>query len=153
MQCRYTASIAAMRSPFRRQSDEGAVVPEREFGGFPVVDRLGAAFDTIRESGLGVGIYRVGSHDEIDHLDGDAVVLVAAYDACELESAASTIARHPTVVLGVGLGEHHASRALTLGALGFLHDGLGPAAVKERFSDALARHHYRRLRTARPLSA
>ena len=136
---------------FSKQSDppDAQPAPAPESSGFAVVDRLGAAFDAMRASDLGVGIYRVATDDEVAHLAGDAVVLLAAYDARELEAAAPTIARHPTVVLGMGLSEHYGSRALSLGALGFMHDGLSASAVKERFSDALARHRYRQLRTNR----
>ena len=142
-----------MRLSFRGHPPAQAQAPGAEFTGFPVVDRVGAAFDAIRDSGLGVGMYRVGSHDEIAHLGANEVVLVAAYDALELESAARTIASHPTVILGIGLSEHYGSRALSLGALGFVHDGLTPSAVKERFSDALARHRYRLRRTTTLASA
>lgn len=146
--------MAAMRFWSRqRSSAEPDAAPAPEAGGFAVVDPLGTAFDAMRASGLGVGMYRVATQEEIAHLGGDSVVLVAAYDARELEAAAPTIARHPTVVLGMGLSEHYGSRALSLGALGFMHDGLSASAVKERFSDALARHRYRRLRTGALASA
>lgn len=142
--------MLAMRFLARRHSPGNTQeTSEPEFAGFAVVDRVGAAFDAVRATGLGVGMYRVSSQDEIAHLGNDAVVLVAAYDARELEDAAGTIARHPTVILGMGLSEHYSSRALSLGALGFMHDGLSASAVKERFSDALARHRYRQLRTNR----
>ena len=132
-----------------RQPGAAQVAPPPESIGLPVVDRVGAAFDAMRASGLDVGMYRVASPEEIAGLGADALVLVAAYDARELEAAAGTIADHPTVILGMGLSEHYGSRALSLGALGFMHDGLSASAVKERFSDALARHRYRRLRTNR----
>ena len=140
-----------MRVPFRpRQADPATTATsESEFAGFPVVDHLGAAFDAIRSSGLGVGMYRVASQEQIADLGRDAVVLVAAYDATELESAAAVMSHHPTVVVGMGLSEHYSSRALSLGALAFMHDGLSASAVKERFADALARHRYRLLRTTK----
>lgn len=133
----------------RRGSDDAQPATEPASSGFAVVDPVGTAFDAMRASGLDVGMYRVASHEEIAHLGGDAVVVLAAYDERQLEAAAPTIAQHPTVILGVGLSEHYSSRALSLGALGFMHDGLSTSAVKERFSDALARHRYRQLRTNR----
>lgn len=141
-----------MKLPFGRNANEPLEPRDTEHSGYPVVDRVGTAFDAMRGSDLGVGMYRVGSGDEVRQLDRDAVVLLATYDAHELEAAAAAIASRPTVVVGIGLSEHHGSRALSLGALGFVHDGLPASAVKERFSDALARHRFRQLRATRALA-
>jgi AmiR/NasT family two-component response regulator len=134
----------------RRPQRHSEVTPSSETdpaaAGVPVLDRAGAAFETIRASDLEIGVYRVSSSEEIAELGQDAVVLLAAYDANDLERAATLIAEHSTVVVGMGLGERCGSRALNLGALGYLHDGLGAARMRERFSEAITRHHYRQLR-------
>lgn len=138
----------------RRRSSEstvGSAGSTDASAGLPIFDPAGTAFEAMRGSGVNVGMYRVQSVQEIDAVGPDVLVLFAAYDAAQLERGGGFMARHSTVVVGVGLGEHAGSRALSLGALGYLHDGLSAAGIRERFSDAVARHSYRRIRAMRPL--
>lgn len=120
--------------------------------GTPVVDRAGRAFAAARDSGLGVGLFRVDSIDALPRLAADTVVLYAAHDQAELEQGYALMRRQPTVVLGVGLGAQAGSRALNLGAIGYLHDGLDRAQLAGAFGDALARLRYRSQRAPASLS-
>jgi len=98
----------------------------------PVVDRAGHAFEIVRESELGMALWRVAALEDVPGLAADTVVLYAAYDWADLERGSALMRRQPTVVLGMGLGAHAGSR-----------DQLGAA-----FADALARQRYRHIRTS-----
>jgi len=105
----------------------------------PVIDRAGQAFEIVRESELGMALWRVAAIEDVPGLGTDTVVLYAAYDWADLDRAAALMRRQPTVVLGMGLGAHAGSRALNLGAIGYLHDGLARDQLGAAFADALAR--------------
>lgn len=143
---------AAMRAIWRHaNADAGSTDARPDASGVAVIDATGAAFDTIRITGLDIGLFRVLAEQEVPSGD-PSVVIYATYDEHELEAAASFLRRHPTVVLGMGLGEHFGSRALALGALGYVHDGLAPSNLRDRFTQATLRHRYRTTR-GMPLSA
>jgi len=114
----------------------------------PVVDRAGQAFEIVRESELGMALWRVAALEDVPGLAADTVVLYAAYDWADLERGSALMRRQPTVVLGMGLGAHAGSRALNLGAIGYLHDGLARDQLGAAFADALARQRYRHIRTS-----
>ena len=116
--------------------------------GMPVVDVAGRAFETARESGLGVGLWRVGTVEELPRLAAETVVLYAAHDQDELERGHALMRRQPTVVMGIGLGAAAGSRALNLGAIGYIHDGLDRAQLAGAFEDAITRQRYRSIRDA-----
>ncbi len=115
--------------------------------GMPVVDRIGRAFESARASGLGIGLWRVAKVDDLRGLTADTAVLYAAYDWEELERGSALMRHQPTVVLGIGLGARAGSRALNLGAIGYLHDGLDRGQLCGALADALARQSYRRIRS------
>jgi len=121
--------------------------------GMPVVDPAGRAFETARTSDLGVALWRVETVDDLPGLAADTVVLYAAHDSAELERGYALMRRQPTVVLGMGLGAHSGSRALMLGAIGYVHDGLNRAQFTDAFADALTRQRYRAMRTNGLLAA
>jgi hypothetical protein len=56
--------------------------------------------------------------------------------------------RFKTIVLAMGLGPRHGSRALTLGAVGYLDASIGKSAIQGLFGDAVARVSIQRLREA-----
>lgn len=114
--------------------------------GTPLLDPLGDAFELLRSSGAGDGIWRAELF-ELESVADDAVVLTAVYDAGDLEHAAHVVQRRPTVVVGVGIGEWLGARALSLGALGYIHDGLDAGSVRARLVDAVARHRQRETRS------
>ena len=116
--------------------------------GLPVVDRAGQAFATARDSGLGVGLWRVPTVEDLPRLAADTVVLYAAHDQDELERGHALMRRQPTVVMGIGLGAFAGSRALNLGAIGYVHDGLDRAQLAGAFEDAITRQRYRSLRNS-----
>lgn len=121
--------------------------------GMPVVDRAGQAFETARTSDLGMALWRVETVDDLPRLAADTVVLYAAHDSAELEHGYALMRRQPTIVIGMGLGAHSGSRALMLGAIGYVHDGLNLAQFTDAFADALTRQRYRSMRTNGLLAA
>lgn len=128
----------------RKASSDTADAAAGDAAGMPVVDRAGRAFETVRASELGIGLWRVATVEDLRGLAADTVVIYAAYDWEELERGSALIRRQPTVVLGIGLGAHAGSRALNLGAIGYLHDGLDRGQLCGALADALARQGYRR---------
>lgn len=120
--------------------------------GTPLLDPMGEAFTLLRSSGAEVGIWRAELF-EVSSLDDDHPLLVAVYDAHDLEHVVHVLTRHPTIVIGIGIGEWLGSRALSLGALGYVHDGLDAGAVRGRLADAFARHRHRRARAQSVLAS
>jgi len=117
-----------------------------ETAGVPVVDRVGEAFEAARESGIGAALWRVDTIEDLPRLATDTVVLYAAHDRNELERGWALMRRQPTVVMGIGLGAEAGSRALNLGAVGYIHDGLDHDQLSRGFADAIARQRYRSIR-------
>jgi len=139
---------APATTPDERPEPETADAPD----GMPVVDRAGTAFETARHSALGVGLFRVDSVEDLPRLAADTVVLYAAHDQAELERGYALMRRQPTVVMGIGLGAESGSRALNLGAIGYIHDGLDRSQLSGAFGDALTRLRYRTVRATGSLA-
>jgi len=139
---RKAASDAASAAPDAAAGDAAG-----DAAGMPVVDRAGRAFETVRQSELGIALWRVAAIEDLRGLAADTVVLYAAYDWDELERGWALIRRQPTVVMGIGLGANAGSRALNLGAIGYLHDGLDRGQLCGAFADSLARQRSRFIRT------
>ena len=137
-------TVSTDAAPDAQGGAGGAASPA---AGMPVIDRAGQAFEIVRESELGMALWRVAAIEDVPGLGTDTVVLYAAYDWADLDRAAALMRRQPTVVLGMGLGAHAGSRALNLGAIGYLHDGLARDQLGAAFADALARQRYRHIRT------
>lgn len=144
---------------FGRQTETPSVTPPQTAtvggaaDGMPVVDRAGRAFESARENSLATALWRVDSVEDLPTLAADTVVLYAAHDQDELERGRALMRRQPTVVMGIGLGAWAGSRALNLGAIGYIHDGLDPAQLSGAFGDAITRQSYRSIRAANRFAA
>jgi hypothetical protein len=103
-----------------------------------VIDRDGRGFDFLRSLGLELGLWRVRSGDELAETPG-AVAVLAAYTPAELAAGNALMRGRPTIALGIGLGPREASRALLLGAIGYVHDGLDPGICQRQIADSFAR--------------
>ncbi len=138
--------VSALGRLFRRHAGPIDATASGEVIGVPMVDTVGQAFNIVRASGADLAVWRVEGTGQLTGLRGDKLVLIAAYDAAELERLTPVIREHPSVVVGVGLGEWAGSRALMLGALAYAHTELDPSALRGQIADALARHESRRTR-------
>ena len=103
-----------------------------------VLDREGRGFAFLRSLNLELGLWRVRSEDELGETTG-AVAVLAAYTPAELAAGTAMMRGRPTIALGIGLGPREASRALLLGAIGYVHDELDPGTCRQRIDDSFAR--------------
>lgn len=87
----------------------------------------------------GIGMWRVSSLDQLGRLDASTPLLVAAYSADDLESAARLFQAQPTIVIGVGLGPRLGPRALTLGVLAYCEAETDPAALRQSILEGIGR--------------
>lgn len=108
-----------------------------------VVDHGGIAFDLIRHLGLALGVWRVSSADELGTVPAGTMVMLAVYSGGELDRGHALYRGVPTVVFGVGTGPREGSRALQLGAVGYVHDDLSLTAIRDGIFDSLLRAHRR----------
>ena len=127
---------------------KSAVVPIADDGDIPVIDVEGQGFDLLRSMDLGHSLWRPTVVNELDRLGTDQIVVVAAYNAADIESSMPLMRRFMTIVLAMGLGPQYGSRALTLGAVGYVDGSRNPGDIHGLFGDAVARVRIRRLREA-----
>lgn len=125
-----------------------ATDPLADDGSIPLIDVQGQGFDLLRSIDLGHSLWRPTGATDLDQLSSRQIVVVAAYSPADLESARPLMQRFMTIVLAMGLGPQYGSRALTLGAVGYLDAGTDDGAIRGVFSDAVARVRIRRLRAA-----
>lgn len=114
----------------------------------PLVDGRGAAFDLIRSLGLPMGVWRVPSAAELGDVSPIPLVMLAVYSRDDLDAARGLLRETPTLVLGIGMGPREGSRALGLGAVGYMHDTLEPVELRDAIGDSIMRAHWRRQRAA-----
>jgi hypothetical protein len=112
----------------------------------PLVDAAGHGFEMLREMDLGHSLWRAADSTDLDQLPSGQIIVVAAYTPDDITRARPLMGRFMTIVLGMGLGPQYGSRALTLGAVGYLDAGSEVGAIRGLFSDAVARVRIRRLR-------
>jgi hypothetical protein len=112
----------------------------------PLVDAAGHGFAMLREMDLGHSLWRTADSTDLDQLPSGQIIVVAAYTPDDITRARPLMGRFMTIVLGMGLGPQYGSRALTLGAVGYLDAGSEAGAIRGLFSDAIARVRIRRLR-------
>lgn len=74
-----------------------------EAGGVPLFDARGDAFELLRRASVGIGIWRISTRSDLDQLAPSSLLVLAVYAGDDLEP--TLLQRHPTVVVGVGLGE------------------------------------------------
>lgn len=112
----------------------------------PILDALGHGFEMLRTIDIGRALWRPLVASELDGLERRHVVVVAAYSAEDITSYRPLMQRCMTIVLAMGLGPQLGSRALTLGAVGYIDASLDHGTISGAFSDAFARIGTRRLR-------
>jgi hypothetical protein len=112
----------------------------------PLVDAVGAGFELLREIDLGHSLWRTAASTDLSQLPNDQIIVLAAYAPEDITQARALMGQHMTIVLGMGLGPHYGSRALQLGAVGYLDASLDQSDIRGLFGDAVARVRIRRLR-------
>jgi hypothetical protein len=117
-------------------------------GSIPLIDAEGRGFDLLRSIDLGHSLWRTSVPADLDQLGRRQMVVVTAYSPEDIESSRPLMQRFMTIVLAMGLGPRYASRALTLGAVGYVDASTDEGAIRGVFSDAVARVRIRRLREA-----
>ena len=117
-------------------------------GNIPFIDAQGHGFDLLRSVGLGHGLWRASVGTDLDQLGSRQIVVLAAYTPEDIESSRPLMQRFMTIVLAMGLGPQYGSRALTLGAVGYVDASTDERNIQSVFSDAVARVCIRRLREA-----
>lgn len=125
-----------------------ATLPIADDGSIPLVDVLGHGFDLLRSIDLGHSLWRPDAAAELDRLANGQIVVVAAYSPEDIESSQPLMRRFMTIVLAMGLGPRYGSRALTLGAVGYVDANTDEGDIRGVFSDAVARVRIRRIREA-----
>jgi hypothetical protein len=127
---------------------EPATVQAVDDGNIPLVDVEGQGFDLLRSMDLGHSLWRPTVISDLDRLGNQQIVVVAAYSPEDIESSRPLMQRFMTIVLGMGLGPQYGSRALTLGAVGYVDGSRDEGDIRGLFGDAVARVRIRRLREA-----
>ena len=112
----------------------------------PLVDAVGAGFEMLRGIDLGHNVWRTADHTDLDRLASGQIIIMAAYTPEDITRARPLMGRFMTIMLGMGLGPHFGSRALQLGAVGYLDSSYDESSIRGLFSDAVARVRIRRLR-------
>jgi len=123
-----------------------AGVPVADDGSIPLIDVHGHGFALLRSIDLGHSLWRTNVATDLDHLGSRQIVVVAAYTPDDIESSRPLMQRFMTIVLAMGLGPSYGSRALTLGAVGYVDASTDQSDIRGVFSDAVARVRIRRLR-------
>ena len=127
---------------------EPATVQAVDDGNIPFIDVEGQGFDLLRSMDLGHSLWRPTVITDLDRLGDKQIVVVAAYSQEDIESSRPLMQRFMTIVLGMGLGPQYGSRALTLGAVGYVDGSRDESDIRALFGDAVARVRIRRLREA-----
>ncbi len=114
----------------------------------PLIDPQGHGFELLRSMNFGHAVWRSQGPTDLDRLGGRQIVLVAAYTPADIEASRPLMQRFKTIVLAMGLGPGYGSRALILGAMGYIDANTAEDNVRGLFGDAVARIRMRRLREA-----
>jgi len=117
-------------------------------GNIPFVDWDGRAFEHLRSVDVGHGLWRPDVIADLDRLGRDQIVVVAAYTPEDIEASHPLMQRFMTIVLAMGPGPRYGSRALALGAVGYVDAETTESDIRGLFGDAVARVRIRRLRGA-----
>ncbi len=108
-----------------------------------LVDGRGFAFELIRSLGLALGVWHVATPDELGSVPSGTLVMLAVYSGEELDRGYSLYRGTPTMVLGLGTGPREGSRALQLGAVGYVHDDQSPNDIRDGIGGSIMRAHSR----------
>jgi hypothetical protein len=132
----------------RKPAEAPRIDPIADDGSIPLMDVRGQGFDLLRSIDLGHSLWRTSVASDLDQLGRRQIVVVAAYTSEDIESSRPLMQRFMTIVLAMGLGPRYGSRALTLGAVGYVDASTDDGAIRGVFGDAVARVRIRRLREA-----
>ena len=122
--------------------------PIPDDGSIPMIDALGQGLGLVRAIDLGHSFWRIEVAADLDRLPGGQIVVVAAYTAEDIDASRSLMQRFMTIVLAIGLGPRPGSRALALGAVGYVDADTDEGTIRGVFGDAVTRVRSRRLRAA-----
>lgn len=114
----------------------------------PMVDATGYGFQILRSLDLGHGLWRTNTVAELEHLDRRQIIIVAAYSPQDIDAAWPLMQRFMTIVLAIGPGPQYGSRALSLGAVGYVDATADQDDIRGVFGDAVSRARTRRVREA-----
>jgi hypothetical protein len=145
---RFLRKKADALEPSTAVAVESPIVPIADDGNIPLIDVEGQGFDLLRSMDLGHSLWRPNVVTELDRLGTNQIVVVAAYTPEDIESSVPLMRRFMTIVLAMGLGPQYGSRALTLGAVGYVDGSRDEGDIRGLFGDAVARVRIRRLREA-----
>jgi hypothetical protein len=134
--------------PATPESLDSAIVPVADDGNIPLIDVEGQGFDLLRSMDLGHSLWRPNVVTELDRLGTSQIVVVAAYTPEDIEASVPLMRRFMTIVLAMGIGPQYGSRALALGAVGYVDGSRDEGDIRGLFGDAVARVRIRRLREA-----
>jgi hypothetical protein len=142
---RKTVEAPRLSTPAAAEPAEDPVADDRHI---PLIDAEGQGFDLLRAIDLGHSLWRPNVVTELDTLGSSQIVVVAAYTPEDIEASRPLMQRFMTIVLAMGLGPHYGSRALTLGAVGYVDGSRDERDIRGLFGDAVARVQIRRIREA-----
>lgn len=133
-------------------NDDGSgtgVAPAADDTSLPLVDVEGHGFELLRSMDVGRGLWRTSVITDLDRLDRRQIIVVAAYTPQDITAARPLMQRFMTIVLAMGgLGPQYGSRALTLGAVGYVDGSNDRDHIRGLFDDVVARVQRKRLREA-----
>ena len=107
--------------------------------GLALVDARGYAMEFIRTLGLTLGIWHVRKPTELGSVPRGTLVMLAVYSGDELDRGYGLYQSAPTLVLGFGTGPREGSRALQLGAVGYVHDQETPNDLRDGIGQSFMR--------------
>jgi len=127
---------------------EVAAAPIADDGNIPLVDSVGRGFELLRAIDVGHSLWRVNGAADLPPLAGGQILVVTAYSTEDIEACRPLMQRFMTIILAMGLGPRFGSRALALGAVGYVDASTDGSEIRGMFGDAVARVRIRRLRAA-----
>jgi hypothetical protein len=125
-----------------------AAAPTPDDGSIPLVDSFGQGFELLRAIDVGHSLWRVSGAADLQLLASGQILVVTAYSTEDIEASRPLMQRFMTIILAMGLGPRFGSRALALGAVGYVDASTHEGDIRGMFGDALARVRIRRLRKA-----
>jgi DNA-binding NarL/FixJ family response regulator len=108
--------------------------------GLQVVDTAGSVFSILRSLNLGVPLWRVTTHRDID-LASTSVTIVASYDVIDWELIAQLADRVITVLIATRANTDDACRAIAAGAFGYIDVALQPQAMRRSILGVMDGEH------------
>ena len=102
----------------------------RERAAIVVVDPLGSIFETLRDLGLSMPLWRVVNTKRLPSLTGVSLVVHAVYDDVDWATARTLSHRAPTIIIATRFAREDGTRALDHGLLGYLDAGLKTDALR-----------------------